>query len=186
MSVHLCLDIGIVVGVPSQFIKKNTWPDKSMKWWDEDFLGKALLEKKETGVQRVIRIKQGLRAPHSTYTSRFEKFQVAVTSISSPLLSPCPSLNLNAGEIRGIAMLPFHKVIWNMKAQDRFYLFSAPTKMSHPSWRQRTRGKILVLSQAQDWAVVLFPLKYFVLEKKKKNASGLSLPRLSSKRSGLR
>ena len=73
-----------------------------------------------------------------------------------------------------------------MKAQDRFYLFSAPTKMSHPSWRQRTRGKILVLSQAQDWAVVLFPLKYFVLEKKKKNASGLSLPRLSSKRSGLR
>lgn len=75
-----------------------------------------------------------------------------------------------------------------MKAQDRFYLFSAPTKMSHPSWRQRTRGKILVLSQAQDWALVLFPLKYFVLEKKKKKktASGLSLPRLSSKRSGLR
>ena len=149
-----------------------------MRQWDEHLQGKALWEEKETGVQRgVIRTKQELGA------SRFEKFPVAVMRISSPLLLSCFSLNLDAGEIWGkTSMLPFHKVLWSREAQDRFYPFYSPTKMSPPYWRSRTRDNLPSSSSVPRLGCCSVSFEIFYIWK---NTPGLSLPRLSSRRSGV-
>lgn len=108
----------------------------------------------------VIRTKQELGA------SRFEKFPAAVMRISSPLLLPCFSLNLHARETWGIpSMLPFHKVHEAEKHKIDFVPSILPPKRSLLTGDRGPGTTYRVLSQSQDWDVVLFPLKYFIFEK---------------------